>query len=72
MSASAAKTKSHPEGSYFIEWWDEGKRYREPAGANAQDAADKARVKQAELAATAKRDYPRPARSRSYPRIAPP
>jgi integrase len=45
------KDESHPEGSYFIEWWDEGKRHCEPAGADAQDAADKARVKQAQLTA---------------------
>jgi hypothetical protein len=31
--------EAHPEGSYFIEWWDQGKRRREAAGANAQDAA---------------------------------
>jgi integrase len=43
--------ESHPEGSYFIEWWNEGQRHREAAGADAQDAADKARVKQAELLA---------------------
>jgi len=35
--------ESHPEGSYFIEWWDQGKGHFEPAGADAQDAADKAR-----------------------------
>src|SRR5664280_3486796 len=45
------KDETHPEGSYFIEWWDEGNRHCEPAGADAQDAADKARVKQAELMA---------------------
>jgi integrase len=43
--------ESHPEGSYFIEWWNEGHRHREAAGADAQDAADKARVRQAELLA---------------------
>ena len=43
--------EAHPEGSYFIEWWDHGKRHREAAGADAQDAADKARVRQAELTA---------------------
>lgn len=43
--------ESHPEGSYFIEWWNEGQRHREAAGADAQDAADKARVRQAELLA---------------------
>jgi integrase len=43
--------ETHPEGSYFIEWWSAGKRHREAAGADAQDAADKARVKQAELLA---------------------
>src|ERR1700730_11739829 len=43
--------EAHPEGSYFIEWWDQGKRRREAAGANAQEAADKARVREAELTA---------------------
>lgn len=45
------KDESHPEGSYFIEWWDQGKRHCIPAGADAQDAADKARVKEAHLSA---------------------
>ena len=45
------KDESHPEGSYFIEWWDQGKRHCVPAGADAQDAADKARVKEAHLSA---------------------
>lgn len=45
------KDESHPEGSYFIEWWDHGKRHCIPAGADAQDAADKARVKEAHLSA---------------------
>jgi integrase len=41
----------HPEGSYLIEWWEGGKRRLEPVGADAQDAAEKARIKQAELSA---------------------
>jgi integrase/recombinase XerD len=45
------KDETHPEGSYFIEWWDQGKRHREAVGPNAQEAADKARVRQAELTA---------------------
>ena len=45
------KDENHPEGSYFIEWWDQGKRHCDPAGADAQDAADNARVKQAQLTA---------------------
>jgi integrase/recombinase XerD len=45
------KDEPHPEGSYFIEWWDQGKRHCIPAGADAQDAADKARVKEAQLTA---------------------
>jgi hypothetical protein len=45
------KDEVHPEGSYFIERWDEGKRHCEPAGADAQEAADQARVKQAEVTA---------------------
>jgi len=24
--------ETHPEGSYFIEWWNQGKRHREAAG----------------------------------------
>src|ERR1017187_10403346 len=43
--------ENHCEGSYFIEWWDHGQRHREAAGALAQDAAERARIKQAELAA---------------------
>jgi len=43
--------ENHPEGSYFMEWWDQGQRHREAAGAHAQDAAERARIKQAELSA---------------------
>jgi integrase/recombinase XerD len=50
----------HPEGSYFMEWWDQGKRYLEPVGADAQDAAEKARIKQAELAAVRGGVIPQP------------
>jgi len=39
----------HPEGTYFLEWSNLGKRYREAAGADAYAAIDKARVKKAEL-----------------------
>src|SRR5579859_1740786 len=45
------KDENHPEGSYFIEWWDRGQRHREAAGPRALDAAEKARIKQTELAA---------------------
>lgn len=41
----------HPEGSYYLEWWNGGRRSREAAGPNAFAAADKVRVKQTELAA---------------------
>jgi integrase/recombinase XerD len=43
--------ENHPEGSYFIEWWDRGQRHREAVGPHAQDAAEKTRIKQAELSA---------------------
>ena len=43
------KDEAHAEGSYYLEWWNGGKRYREAAGPNAFAAADKVRVKQAEL-----------------------
>ena len=26
------KDEVHPEGSYYLEWWEGGKRYREAAG----------------------------------------
>lgn len=41
----------HPEGSYYLEWWNGGRRSREAAGPNAFVAAHKVRVKQTELAA---------------------
>jgi integrase len=41
--------ENHPEGSYFMEWWDRGQRHREAVGPNAQDAAEKTRIKQVEL-----------------------
>jgi integrase/recombinase XerD len=41
----------HAEGAYYIEWWNAGVRAREAAGADAFTAAEKARHKQAELAA---------------------
>jgi integrase len=43
--------ETHPEGGYVIEWWSQGQRHREAVGPDAQDAADKARVRQAELLA---------------------
>jgi len=45
------RDETHPEGSYFVEWWDRGERHREAVGPNAQDAVDKARVKEAQLTA---------------------
>jgi len=50
-TARAASVEVHEEGSYFLEWWDAGKRKREPAGPDAFVAAEKARHKQAERAA---------------------
>ena len=47
----AGKDELHPEGSYVIEWWNQGQRHRESVRADAQDAADKARVKEAQLTA---------------------
>jgi len=41
----------HPEGNYYLEWWDQGKRSREAVGPDAWSAADRARHKQVELAA---------------------
>ena len=41
--------EAHSEGSYYLEWWEGGKRYRESVSPNAFAAADMARAKQAEL-----------------------
>jgi integrase/recombinase XerD len=41
--------ETHPEGSYYLEWWSGGKRSREAAGADGFTAADKLRQKQASL-----------------------
>ncbi len=60
----------HAEGSYFIEFWDQGKRHREAAGPDAFVAADKARIRQAELSAMRhglSRRMSRPHRNRSAP-----
>ena len=47
----AGKDEVHEEGSYFLEWWDAGRRLREPGGPDAFVAAEKAKHKQAERAA---------------------
>jgi len=41
----------HPEGGYFIEWREDGKRIKQASGPDAFVAADLARRKQAELSA---------------------
>jgi integrase len=43
------RDETHSEGSYYLEWWEGGKRYRESVSPNAFAAADIARAKQAEL-----------------------
>jgi hypothetical protein len=43
------RDETHTKGSYYLEWWEGGKRYREGAGPNAFAAAEKMRLKQAEL-----------------------
>ena len=54
------RDEDHPEGSFYLEWWDGGKRYREAAGPNAFAAAEKMRVKQAELTAMRNGIMPHP------------
>ena len=51
----------HPEGVYFLEWWDRGKRSRETAGPDAFVAAERAKQKQAELSAVRGGVIPAPA-----------
>jgi hypothetical protein len=41
--------ETHPEGSYFLQWWKDGTRITEAAGADAFLAAEKAKTKQAHL-----------------------
>jgi hypothetical protein len=45
------RDEAHPEGSYFLEFWDQGKRKREAVGPDAFVAADRAKHRQAELSA---------------------
>jgi len=46
-----ATDEVHTEGSYCIEFWDHGKRRRETVGPDAFTAAEKARIREAELSA---------------------
>jgi integrase/recombinase XerD len=45
------RDEAHPEGSYFLEFWDQGKRKREAVGPDAFVAAEHAKHPQAELSA---------------------
>ena len=45
------RDEAHPEGGYFIEWREQGKRIKQSAGPDAFAAAEAARHKQAELSA---------------------
>jgi hypothetical protein len=68
----SGKDEVHPEGSYFIEWWEGGKRYREAVGANGPGRRRQStRIKQAELAPHATALF-RPRLSSKSPRSARP
>ena len=43
------KPEKHPEGAYYLEWREKGKRVRLSAGKDAQDAAARRQRKEAEL-----------------------
>src|SRR5260370_7181669 len=43
------KDETHPEGSYFIEWSDHGRLYKQAVGPDAQQAADKPPIKKQQL-----------------------
>jgi integrase/recombinase XerD len=45
------KDETHPEGSYFIEWSEHGRLCKQAVGPDAHHAADKARIKEAQLTA---------------------
>lgn len=63
----AGQDETHSEGSYYLEWWRDGKRYRESVGPNAFPAAEVARTKQAELNAVRNGIIPAPAIVESDP-----
>jgi len=67
----AGNDEIHPEGSYFIQWCQNAHRYREAVGADPQDAADKARVKQAEIAAARNGIIPAPLQPEPKPERTP-
>ena len=48
------KEEKHEDGAYYIDWTDDGKRYRLSVGKNAQDANDQRKQKEAELNAVAR------------------
>ena len=64
--------EAHSEGSYYLEWWLGGKRYRESVGPNAFVAAEMARTKQAELNAVRNGIIPAPPVVESEPERARP
>src|SRR5215470_12371425 len=43
------KQEAHPEGNYYLDWYDGNKRIRLSVGKNAQDAAARRLKKEAEL-----------------------
>jgi hypothetical protein len=45
------RDEAHPEGSYFLEFWDQGRRKREAVGPDAFVAAERAKHRRAELSA---------------------
>jgi len=57
--------ETHPEGSYFIEW-STMSLYKQAVGPNALQAADKARIKEAQLTAE-RRHHPRPLNAAAAP-----
>ena len=61
------KDEVHAEGSYYLEWWEGGKRYREAAGPNGFAAADKVTGEASRVGCRAQRDYSRTACCRSSP-----
>jgi hypothetical protein len=49
------KPEKHPEGAYYLEWREKGKRVRLSVGKDAQDAAARRQRKEAELNAQQRR-----------------
>lgn len=64
------KQERHPEGAYYLEWREKGKRVRLSVGKDAQDAAARRQRKEAELNALNNGVSVLPEKGNGYPSVA--